>query len=104
MEVSRMEACASVVPLKIQSGCNDLGSGAMQSSNRWSSSTRRRIVNNNENEQTTAVMADGARARVLANARAGLRKPEIEAQFVSFNFTNPLICGGVSSVATAGHN
>jgi hypothetical protein len=41
-------------------------------------------------------------AHDLTNARTGLCKAEIEAQFVSFNFTNPLICGVVSSVATAG--
>jgi hypothetical protein len=83
MEVSRIEACASVVPLKIQFGCNDLGSGAMQSSNRWSPSARRRIVNNNENEQITAVMVrgrTGSRPRQRA-AQAGDRGTIREFQF-----------------------
>ena len=36
-------------------------------------------------------------AGAMQPANAELRKPEIEAQFVSFNFTNALICVEASS-------
>jgi hypothetical protein len=59
------------------------------------------VVNNNEKEQITAVIA---RRRRLASSPtlAALCEAETETQFVSFNFTNPLICVVVSSAATAG--
>jgi len=38
-----------------------------------------------------------APVRVVLNAHTELRKPKIGAQFVSFNFTNALICAAGSS-------